>query len=407
VKLTEPPWPLDGIRVLSVELMQSLPYATQLLGRLGAEIIKVEVPAGGDSARRARPAVEDTDGSLVGATYVRSNLGKKSLALDLKSDKGRSVFLRLLPHVDVVAENLSSGAMERLGLGPGEVLRDHPSLIYVSISGFGRQAAGAYSNWPAYTTVAEAMAGFMEAARPADERPRVGTAGALGDLGTALFGVIGIVVALLQRQKDGRGRRVDLAMYDSMVALADMIPNLWSMGVTTGGRVGAAVADSFRATDGHFVILVIREEEFARLAQVIGHPEWLHDERVAARASWGANTDPLFRPAIEAWARGLTKLEAAGRLCEAGVPAGPCHTPADVVSDRHLRDRQMVLEVERPLGGEPLLVVGNPVRLSDCPPERWPRRWPRLGEHSEELLKVHLGMSDDEIEALRADGVIR
>ena len=391
---------------MSVELMQSLPYATQLLGRLGAEIIKVEVPAGGDSARRARPAVDDSDGTSVGATYVRTNLGKKSLALDLKSTRGREIFMRLLPHVDVVAENLSSGAMERLGLGQDELLRLHPSLIYVSISGFGRRSAGRYSNWPAYTSIAEAMAGFTEAARPAGERPRVGAAGALGDLGTALFGVIGILAALFQRQKDGRGRWLDLAMYDSMVALADMIPNLWSMGVPTGGKIGAAVADGFKANDGYFVILVIREEEFARLAHAIGHPDWLDDDQLADRDNWGANTESVFRPAIEAWARDLTKLEAAQRLCEAGVPAGPCNTADDVVSDVHLRDRQMVLEVERPLGGPPILVVGNPVRLSDCPPERWARRWPRLGEHSEAVLKDLLGLSNEELDDLRGQGVI-
>ncbi len=399
-------WPLDGIRVLSVELMQSLPYATQLLGRLGAEVIKIEVPDGGDSARRARPAVEDTDGSLVGATYVRTNLGKKSLALDLKSARGRDLFLRLLPHVDVVAENLRSGAMERLGLGPDEVLRLHPSLIYVSISGFGRQTGGPYADWPAYTSIAEAMAGFNEAARQVGERPRVGTAGALGDLGTALFGVIGILAALLQRQKDGKGRWLDLAMYDSMVALADMVPNLWSMGVPTGGKIGAAVADSFKARDGYFVILVIREEEFARLAHAVGHPDWLEDKELSTRSAWGASTESVFRPAIEAWARDLTKMEAAQRLCQAGVPAGPCHTADDVVADRHLRERDMVLEVARPLGGPPLLVAGNPVRLSGCPPERWPRHWPRVGQHSAAVLMDLLGLSDEELEELRVDGVI-
>jgi crotonobetainyl-CoA:carnitine CoA-transferase CaiB-like acyl-CoA transferase len=337
---------------------------------------------------------------------VRTNLGKKSLALDLKSARGRDLFLRLHPHVDIVAENLRSGAMERLGLGPDELLRLHPSLIYVSISGFGRQPGGPYADWPAYTSIAEAMAGFNEAARHPGERPPVGTAGALGDLGTALFGVIGVLAALLQREKDGKGRWLDLAMYDSMVALADMIPNLWSMGVATGGKIGAAVADSFKASDGYFVILVIREEEFARLAHAVGHPDWLEDDELATRSGWGANTGAVFRPAIEAWARDLTKLEAAERLCQAGVPAGPCHTADDVVADRHLRDRDMVLEVERPLGGPPILVAGNPVRLSGCPSERWPRRWPRLGQHSEAVLRDLLGLSHQELEQLRIDGVI-
>ena len=401
-----PVWPLDGIRVLSVEVMQALPYATQLLGRLGAEIIKVEVPDRGDSARRARPAVEDIDGSSVGATYVRTNLGKKSLAIDLHQPDGHALFMRLLPHVDVVAENLRDGAMERLGLGPEVILDAHPSLIYASISGFGKHPPGPYSGWPAYAPVAEAMAGFMEADRSDDERPRLGARGSLGDLGTALFAVIGVLAALVQRNSDGRGRVLDVSMYDSMVALADMIPNLWSMGVPNGGKIGAALADAFAARDGYFIVQVIREEEFARLATAIGHSEWTSDEKLSERSTWGAHTESVFRPAIEAWARHKTKVEAARALCEAGIAAGPCHSAADVVTDEHLRNRAMVLEVERPLGGEPLLVVGNPVRLSGCPTERWPRRWPRLGEHSEPVLCELLGLSDDEVAGLRTRGVI-
>jgi len=392
--------------VLSVEVMQSLPYATQLLGRLGAEIIKVEVPDTGDTARRARPFVEDVDGSSVGATFVRTNIGKKSVAIDLRSPEGHELFMRLLPHVDVVAENLRDGAMRRLGLEATALLAVEPSLIYLSISGFGKVEPGPYSKWPAYAPIAEAMAGFMEATRPEGERPRLGSAGSLGDLGTALFAAVGILAALWQRSSDGHGRVIDISMYDSMVALADMIPNLWSMGVPTGGKIGAALADSFQASDGFFVVQVIREEEFARLAAAVGHPEWIDDERLSVRSTWGANTESVFRPAIEAWARDKTKLEAAGALCEAGIAAGPCHRAADVVADEQLRKREMVLEVERPLGGEPLLVVGNPVRLSGCPTERWERRWPRLGEHSDSVLVDLLGMSDDDVDGLRGRGVI-
>jgi len=397
---------LLGIGVLSVEVMQALPYATQMLAGLGAHVVKVEMPGSGDSARRARPSIEETDGSMVGATFMRTNLGKRSVCLDLRRERGRELFLALATRMDVVAENLRYGAMQDMGLGPDGVRERNPGVVYLSVSGFGKNGDDERSSWPAYAPIAEAMAGFMEAFRPPDKLAQLGARGSLGDLGTALFAVIAVLAALMERQTTATGRYIDLSMYDAMVALADMVPNLWSLGVPGGGRMGGAVADVFAAADGFFVLQVIRESEFERLASALGHPEWLDDPQLCDRNHWGAHTESVFRPAIEEWAALRSKREAAAALCGVGVAAAPCQTAEEVACDPHLRRRGMVLEVDRPLGGEPVLVAGDPVRAAWARGGSGQLHWPRLGEHTDEVLKGVLELSDADIAALRAEGVI-
>ena len=399
--------PLDGIRILAAEQMQALPYATQLMAHLGAEVVKVEHPRHGESGRASRPAVTDADGRSVGATYLRNNLAKQSIGIDLKRDEGRALFLRLAPHFDVVAENLRPGAMERLGLGYEAVAAVDPRLVYVSISGFGQGDASPYASWPAYAPIPEAMAGFYEALRRPDEPPPVLVAGALGDIGTALFAVIGTLCALRHRERTGVGQQVDVAMYDAMIAMADMVPFLWSMGVPSfqEGGVGYGIIAGFRARDGYFIVEVIREPQFERLARLIGRAEWLEDERFATREGWSEHLESTIRPAIETWAASRTKLEACHALCDAGVAAGPSNTPEDIDADPHVRARDMLIQIPRTDGGRPLLVVGNPVKLSRTA-EGPVASYPGLGEHTESVLRQTLGSTDAEIGALRDAGVI-
>ena len=172
--------PLDGVRVLALEQMQALPFATQLLARLGADVVKIEHPKGGESGRGALPAMADPAGRLVGATFLRNNLNKRSLAIDIKSPQGRSLVLRLAPRFDVVAENFKAGTLERLGLGYAAVAAIHPSVIYVSTSGFG--ADSPYADWPAYACIVEAMSGIYEYMRRPGDAPRANPVGALGDI---------------------------------------------------------------------------------------------------------------------------------------------------------------------------------------------------------------------------------
>jgi formyl-CoA transferase len=399
--------PLDGVRVLAVEQMQALPYATQLMAHLGAEVVKVEPPGTGDSGRLSQPSLVDRDGRRVGATYLRNNLSKRSVAIDLKHPEGRALFERLLPRFDVVAENLRPGAMRALGLGPEAIARLSPRAITVSISGFGSDGASPYASWPSYAPVAEAMGGLYEPNRRGGGPPPVVVAGALGDVGSALFAVVGTLAALRQRERTGLGQHVDLAMFDAMIAISDMPPHLWSMGAperwAASGSLG--VCAGFRARDGFFVVAIFREHQFERLAQAVGHPEWRDDPRFATREDWAHHTDAVIRPALEAWARDKTKLEAARELCALGIVAGPSNTAADLFADPHVALRDMLIEVPRTDAERPFLVVGNPVKLSRVA-EGPVRRFPSLGEHTDATLREALGLSDAEIAGLRACGAI-
>jgi len=405
------PWgkPLDGVRILAAEQMQALPYATQLLARLGADVVKVEHPVHGESGRGALPAMKDPDGRLVGATFLRNNLDKRSVGLDLKSPEGRELFLALVPRFDVIAENFKPGTMDRLGLGYDVIAERSPRAIYLSISGFGQPVDGApspYDSWPAYAAIAEAMSGMYEYKREAGRPPIVNPMGGLGDIGTALFGVIGVLAALRHRDVTGQGQQVDVAMYDAMVAITDIITNFWSLGLRPDSGGPALIMDGFRASDGWFIVQVGREHQFTRLAELTGHPEWLDDPRFAERAGWRTHLEAVLRPAIESWAASLTRVEACQQLSAAGIAAGPCYEAPDVIADAHIEARHMLVAMPRTDGvTDPVLVPGNPIKLSKVA-EGPERRVPWVGEDTGAVLRSELDLGDDEIDRLRAAGVI-
>ncbi|MEO5876146.1 MAG: CaiB/BaiF CoA-transferase family protein [Streptosporangiaceae bacterium] len=397
--------PLAGIRVLALEQMQALPYATQLLGRLGADVVKVEPIRGGDSGRGSMPAMTDPHGRPVGATFLRNNFGKRSICVNLKDPRGRDLVLGMAPKFDVIAENSKAGAMARLGLGYPDIAAVHPAGIYVSVSGFGNTVDTPYRDWPAFAPIVEAMSGIYEMKRTGDEPPRVAPVGALGDIGAALFATIGILAALRHRESTGRGQYVDVAMFDAMLAMTDVVTNFWSMGLRRG-EVGPLIMHGFRARDGWFVLQVAREPHFAKLVEVIGHPEWAADPRFASRQGWLDHLESDLRPAVESWAGGMTKAEACHLLGAAGIAAGPCLTDAEVVTDPHVAARSMLVELPRTDGvAQPVLVPGNPVRMSAAPAVADPRP-PWLGEHTDSVLEAELGLSPAQVAALRADGVI-
>ena len=377
--------PLDGIRILALEQMQALPYATQLLGRLGAEVVKVEAP-NGESGRGSQPGMLDPAGEFVGATFLRNNLSKRSLTINLKTDKGRDLVLRLAPHFDVFAENFKAGALERLGLGYDAVAAVHPAVIYASVSGFGNSGSP-YADWPAYASIAESMSGIYDYTLVGDETPRPNPVGALGDISSALFAAIGILAALRHRDTTGEGQRVDIAMYDATVAMTDIVTNLGSLGMARLNDPKNVVLDPFRASNGWFVLQLVREHQLERLGNLVGHPEWPSDPRLATRVGWAEHLEDVLRPAIEKWAAGLTKLEAAQQLSAAGVAAAPCQTSAEVMVDPHLASRHMLVEMERTDGVDrPVVIPGNPVKLSKMA-EGPETRVPWVGEHNAEVLR--------------------
>jgi len=396
--------PLTGVRILAIEQMQALPFATQLLARMGAEVVKVEHPVTGDSGRGALPAVKDVDGRSVGATYLRNNLDKQSIAIDMKAPEGRELIRRLVPRFDVVGENFKPGTMDRMGLGYKDLAPLHPGLVYVSVSGFGNLLPSPYGSWPAYAPIAEAMGGFYEYRREEGVPPSVSPAGALGDIGSSLFAAIGLLAALRQRDRTGKGQHVDVAMFDAMVAMADIVPHFWSMGVR-GKRRTPGIFDGFKAKDGYFVVQAVRDHQLQQFARSVGHAEWLEDPRFASREGWRELMDTVVRPGVEAWAADKTKLEATTALAEQGIAAGPCFTTEDLVADPHVASHDMLLRIPRPDSDEPMLVVGNPIKMSGTP-ERPPRRWPTLGEHTAKVLRTELGLSDDDLRALREKKIV-
>jgi crotonobetainyl-CoA:carnitine CoA-transferase CaiB-like acyl-CoA transferase len=399
--------PLDGVRVLAAEQMQALPYATQMLARLGAEVVKVEHPITGESGRGSRPAMTDPAGRAVGATYLRNNLDKRSVGIDLKAAEGRELFLALAGHFDVIAENFKAGTMDRMGLGYDVISAHHPRAIYLSISGFGNTVPTMYRDWPAYASVAEAMSGIYEYHTGPDHPPRTIPAGALGDISSALFGVIGVLAALRHRDRTGIGEQVDIAMYDAMIAMTDIVTSFWSLGVRPEpDKALQVICEGFRASDGYVVMQIVREHQFFRLAELIGRPEWTEDPRFATPAGWGPALEGEIRPAIEAWASQRTKLEAAQELAAAGIAAGPSNTAPDVIADPHVAARHMLVEMPRTDGvDEPVLIPGNPVKLSKMA-EGPETRVPWVGEHTADVLVAELGLSAAELEGLRGRGVI-
>lgn len=393
-----------------------MPYATQLLARLGAEVIKVEHPVTGDLGRSSTPAIHDPNGRQVGATFLRNNLGKRSIGIDLKSKAGQELVLQLAEKVDFFAENFRAGALDRMGLGYQAVAARIPSIIYVSVSGFGQDPRSPYYDWPALASVAEAMSGIYDYRQTPGKPPTSGPAGALGDIGTALFGVIGMLAALRYRDQTGKGQHLDVAMLDSMIAMTDIVTNFWSMGLHLSASHGdpnaypAVIMDGFAASDGWFVMQVGREPQFEALMQLVGKPELIADPRLQERSGWARYLEELIRPAVDAWAAKRTRIEACEELGRRGIAAGPCFAPPEVIADPHIALRNMTVALDLPPetdlpGGGPVLTPANPIKFSEIPEDEL-RTVPWLGQHTNEILESELSMSSKEIAALRKEGVI-
>ncbi|HVA05703.1 MAG TPA: CoA transferase [Acidimicrobiales bacterium] len=402
--------PLEGVRVLALEQMQALPFATQLLGRLGAEVVKVEAPGGGDLGRSSMPAMTDPLGRPVGATFMRNNLSKRSVVIDLKNPRGRDLVLRMAPRFDVVAENFRAGAAERLGLAYNDIVAVHPRVVYLSISGFGRSVPhgtppSPYDGWPALASMVEAMSGAYEFKRTEGQAPIGSPMGGLGDIVTALFAVIGLLAGLRQRERTGAGQQIDVAMLDAMVAVLDVVPNFWSMGMPMG-TPWPGILHGFRAADGWFMLQVLRPHQWPDLARAIDRPEWEDDPRFATTGGWLDLLESDIRPAIEGWAADRSKHDACEALNAAGLVAGPCATDAEVVADPHLAQRHMLVEHPRTDGvAQPVLIPGLPIKFGQVA-EGPESRVPWLGEHTDEILTAELGLDEDALTDLRAAKVI-
>jgi formyl-CoA transferase len=390
---------LDGIMVLDATQVMAGPYCAMLLSDMGARVIKVE-PPNGDSTRSMAGA-SGGDSHAFGAV----NRGKLGVVLDLSQAAGRDVFKRLARTADILVENYRPGVMERLGLDHAALSAENPRLIYASISGFGQTGPDAARG--GFDLIAQGMSGIMSVTGEADGPPtKAGIP--ITDLGAGLFALAGILAALHWRASSGRGQHVDTSLFDAGLGLSVWEATEYFSGRGVPARLGSAhrmVApyQAFRCSDGYINIGAANDRIFAKLAQVLGHPEWLGHGRFASATARVEN-----RAALAALIEGVTatrsREEWTRTFDEAGIPCGPILDYAEAFAHPQAVAREMSVPVRHPLLGE-MRNIGTPIKMSATPLDPT-RRAPMLGEHTDEVL-ASIGYSPDEIEQLRAAGVAR
>ncbi|MDA8368392.1 MAG: formyl-CoA transferase [Nocardiopsaceae bacterium] len=405
---------LDGVRVLDMTHVQSGPSATQILGWLGADVVKVESPAG-DITRRQLRDLPDVD-SLY---FTMLNSNKRSITLNTKSDEGKRIFLELVRRSDVLVENFAPGALDRMGF-TWEVLREaNPRLIYASIKGFG---PGAYADYKAYEVIAQAMGGSMSTTG-FEDGPPLATGAQVGDSGTGMHTVAGILAALYQRTVTGEGQRVEVAMQDAVLNLCrvklrdqqrlahgplkeypnddfgDEVPR--SGNASGGGQPGWAVRTA-PGGPNDYVYVIIQPPGWEPITRLIGRPELATDPEWATPEARLDKLDKAFA-LIEEWSATLPKWEVLAALNEYNIPCGPILSTREIIDDPTLNANGIIATVEHPERGA-YKTVGLPIRLSDSPADIG--RSPLLGEHNADVYARELGLTEDDLTTLKSNGVI-
>ena len=411
---------LDGVRILDMTHVQSGPTGTQLLAWFGADVIKVERPGSGDATRGQLRDIPDVD-SLY---FTMLNHNKRSITLNTKKDAGKEIFTRLIAECDVLAENFAPGALDRMGFSWERIQEINPRIIYASVKGFG---PGPYEDCKVYENVAQCTGGGASTTGFDDGPPTV--AGAqIGDSGTGLNLALGIVTALFQRERSGRGQRVECAMQDGVLNLCrvklrdqqrlahgplkeypqyphrtfgDATPRAGNS--SGGGQPGWIVKCKGWEDDlDAYTYIITQAAAFDGLARAIGHADWLEDSEWNTPAARLPKLDKMFDE-IEAWTKTKTKFEVMEILNPLNVPCGPVLSMKELAEEPSLRATGTVVEVDHPERG-PYLTVGNPIKLSDSPVDV--ERSPLLGEHTDEVLQTVLGMDTSAIAAVRQEGVV-
>ena len=399
--------PLSGVRVVGLEQYMAGPYCTMLLGDAGAEVIKIERPGTGDP-RRLMPPFAEKDGSRKAAGFMGYNRNKKSLALNLRDERGHEVFRRLCAGADVVLENLRPGSMTKQGLGHREMRELNPRLVWAIISGFGRMDGyrGPYSDRPAFDIVAEAMSGMMNLVGFADKPPSWTIYG-LADVFSGCMTAYGIMQALYMRERTGEGQLVDSAMFDNMLALNEQMVTLYSVAGQMGARGRLAnyyPRGAFQAADGWVALHCPDDILWQRLCDVMGRPDLKQDPRAATPQDRCANTD-FLDPIVNGYLGTMARDQAVETLNAGGVPCGPVNTAEDIFADDHVAARGMLMQVDDPDVGPYRFARTTPHLSANAEPPAIAA--PRLGQHTREILEGALGYAGGEVTALAADGVVQ
>ena len=403
---------LEGIRVLDLTRVLAGPWATQNLADMGAEVIKVERPGHGDDTRKwGPPFLRDRQGrdTTDAAYYLACNRGKRSITLDFTRPQGRELARRLALESDVLVENFKVGDLARHGLDYATLSQENPRLVYCSITGFGQD--GPYRDRPGYDFMVQGLGGLMSVTGERDDLAgggpqKVGVA--VSDLFTGMYATSGILAALFERERSGRGQAIDMALLDVQVAMLANLSSSYFVSGEAPGRMGNAHMNIvpyhvFRAADAFIIVAVGNDGQFAAFCRVLGVAEWASDPRFATNPQRVRHRDLLVGMISERLAASPAAVWLAG-LEGAGVPCGPINDLDQVFSDPQVVHRRMQVKAPHTAAGE-VTMVANPIKFSATPiaHDRGP---PLLGEHTEEVLRGLLGLTDAELAALREAGAI-
>ena len=404
------PRPLDGLRVLDATHIVAGPFCAMILADMGAEVIKIERPQGGERARLNDPFVSSEDGRQVSARFLAINRNKKSVTLNLRQPRGREIFERLVAVSDVLLDNWGPGALQRLNLGFDRLRQINPGLIYASITGFGDSDGlrGPYSNWPANNPCVQGMGGWMEITGAPDGPPQM-VGDNIGDSVPGVWTALGIMLALESRRQTGRGQHLDMAMYDCMVAhTTSIMPFYQATGqVTTRARENMITAQlALKAKDGYAVLAGSGGGggKWEGLWRLVGREDLIGDPRYLGQGISGQFYFDHIVPAIEEWSQHIPKLEIAQKLIELGFSMGIVQDAADLDRCPHLAARKMFVDSGDSLGSS-FRTVNNPIRLTETP-DTAASPPPLLGEHNREILGGIGGVAAEELAQLIADGVV-
>lgn len=392
---------LEGIVVLDLARVLAGPYCAAILGDMGADVIKIEVPGRGDDSRFFNAFANGES-----AYFMNLNRNKRGMTLNLKNQEAKELFIEMVKKADVVVENFRPGTMEKMGLGY-DVLREHnPGIIYAAISGYG--ASGRYHKRPGYDITVQAMSGVMSITGHPGTRP-VRCGAPIGDVMGGLSAALGILSALQYRSRTGRGQMIDVALLDTLVALQANISQLYLVGGQVPGQFGNRYAsacpnEEYKAKDGMLVIAAANDALWEKLCVLMGRRDLFENKKYKTNFERVTHADEI-KAEIEQWLSDKSVAEAFSLIDAAGIPASPIYDLRQVTEDPHIAiDRKMFVQTHHPKAGD-VVLTGPHIKMSETDPEiRLPS--PMLGEHTDEILSGWMGLDAKQIQQLRDKGAI-